>query len=288
MIPKPLREFFPVLDDSGVSSDSPTVDSHLQLLMYVGPEFVSQAVVRYQFQTWGGTRSAESRLTDNLGPLRNQASVDDFFILQRSLDDPRAFRAILLKKEFPEYKYLRKSIGKKRWGTLLAEAPLTSSSFREALSEIVAPIQSLEPFKVEPPKYVVSRGKRLARSTAFREVLLQQYLKKCAVSSIGLFSPQGSYEIQCAHVIPLERGGPDEPRNGLPLTSTLHWAFDRGLFGISEQRKVIVPEHVLDLDGNAWLTDFQGNEIPSAKDSGYSVADEALEWHRKNILQTAC
>ena len=90
-----------------------------------------------------------------------------------------------------------------------------------------------------PPRVHTSRA-AIARDAAFRAVLLIQYERRCAVSRIAL-TTRSVAETQAAHIIPLGRGGPDEPRNGFTLTSTLHWAFDRGLFGIDENRRVIIP-----------------------------------------------
>ena len=76
VIPKDLRKFFPGL--VGITSAVvPTLDKRITAQLFVGTKYLAQVNTRYQFQTWGGERSPESRLTDNLSPLRNLASADD-------------------------------------------------------------------------------------------------------------------------------------------------------------------------------------------------------------------
>ena len=70
VIPKPLRQFFPELNPAVTSRTMPTVDNRILAELWIGTKHVSTVDSRYQFQTWGGTRTPESRLTDNLGPLR--------------------------------------------------------------------------------------------------------------------------------------------------------------------------------------------------------------------------
>ncbi len=83
VVPKPLRRYFPALDEGRTSPDAPTVDRPLVVELFDGGSFLGQRPTRYQFQTWTGTRK-ESRITANLGPLRNLAHGGDLLILQRS------------------------------------------------------------------------------------------------------------------------------------------------------------------------------------------------------------
>ena len=91
-IPKELRRYFPVLNAGITSAQSPTVDRSLMLELFDAGVFLGNCVSRYQFQTWGGTRPPESRITGNLGPLRNLAHRGDLLFVQRSRDRIDAFR----------------------------------------------------------------------------------------------------------------------------------------------------------------------------------------------------
>ena len=90
-------------------------------------------------------------------------------------------------------------------------------------------------------------------------------------------------EAQAAHVIPLGRGGADEPRNGFTLTGTLHWAFDRGLFGVGDNRRVVVPAAVRAMQANAWLAQFHDKRVEEPQSAALRTAVEAFAWHRTNL-----
>jgi putative restriction endonuclease len=46
--------------------------------------------------------------------------------------------------------------------------------------------------------------------------------------------------VQAAHIRPVARQGPDSIRNGLALSGTIHWMFDRGLVSIDENYSILV------------------------------------------------
>jgi putative restriction endonuclease len=82
VVPMELRPYFPELDQGRTSPATPTVDRRLVVELFDGGSFLGQCATRYQFQTWGGDRSPESRITENLGPLRNRAHGGDLLIMQ--------------------------------------------------------------------------------------------------------------------------------------------------------------------------------------------------------------
>jgi hypothetical protein len=53
--------------------------------------------------------------------------------------------------------------------------------------------------------------------------------------------PHGmTIEAKAAHIIGKDVLGTDDPRNGLALSHTAHWAFERGLFTVSNQYELII------------------------------------------------
>ncbi|MFZ4682811.1 MAG: restriction endonuclease, partial [Terrimicrobiaceae bacterium] len=56
VVPKDLRVYFPALDEGQASAIAPTVDRYLIAEMFIPGQMVGSDIVRYQFQTWGGTR----------------------------------------------------------------------------------------------------------------------------------------------------------------------------------------------------------------------------------------
>lgn len=284
VVPKDLRPYFPSLDEGAASSVSPTVERFFNVEMFIPGRQVGSALVRYQLQTWGGTRSAESRLTDNLGAIRNLARADDLFIMQRSRDRLESFRILLVRHSDPAFQQFDLLAAGRRWGSLnLARSPITQTELTAArlamLNDSAVPFT---PLRSDIPRVATSRS-AIARDTAFREVLLGQYRRRCSVSGIAL-ATRSLTEVEAAHVIPISVGGADEPRNGLTLTGTLHWAFDKGLFGVGVNRRVIVPRSVQAMTENSWLNQFHGREIVEAFSTDLRTADEAFAWHRDHLL----
>lgn len=284
VVPKCLRIYFPELDEGLASAKAPTVDRYLIVEMFLPGQQVGSDIVRYQFQTWGGTRSPESRLTDNLGPIRNKASEGDLFIMQRSRDRLDSYRILLVRKTDVAFARFDALVKGMKWGVLFAAHPPISQAelLAARTAMLVDTAQPFVPIREDVPRIATSR-QAIARDTAFRETLLAQYRRRCAVSGIAL-TTHSLVEAEAAHVIPIGRGGPDEPRNGITLTGTLHWAFDRGLFGIGDNRRVVVPGRVRRMQENSWLVQFHDKPIAEADRSALRTANEAFAWHRANLL----
>ena len=101
-------------------------ERYLQAEMFIGTIHLVDGIVRYQLQTWGGTRSAESRITDGLAPIRGRTAENDLLLFQRRADALDRFRLILLKRGTPEFAEADGWAGTRRWGTLLpADLPVT-------------------------------------------------------------------------------------------------------------------------------------------------------------------
>jgi putative restriction endonuclease len=286
VFPKELRQYLPLLDETGISTESPTVDRKIRAEMFVGSMHLTDGIIRYQIQTWGGTRSAESRLTDGLRPLRDRAIAGDIMLFQRRVDALDHFRLVLVKQGSPEFIELAQWINGRHWGPLFSEnKPVTQSLLLNAQHEIVE-LESL-PFNILRPDItrIESRQIRIARNSVFRERVSQEYEKKCAVSGILIATPTMMYEVESAHVVPVSKGGTDDIRNGLALTQTLHWAFDHGLFGISSDRRVIIPHKVKQMSENDFLRQYENKPIKEARTEHLRVHREAFKWHFDNLVR---
>jgi putative restriction endonuclease len=280
VIPKPLRQFFPELNPSDTGPKDPTVDNRILAELWVGEKHIATVDTRYQFQTWGGTRKPESRLTDNLGQLRNVAKGSDLLILQRHAIDLGRYRLMLVKKDNAQDFLKGRS---SRWGTL-EELPVTDQALSDATKELAA--YEASPFAIFDTNAasVEIRSKRLARTIVFRKQLVQLYDNKCAVCRSALMTPSGRSELEGAHIVPRNLGGTNDARNGLGLCRQHHWAFDRGLFGIDEGRKILVPDCVGNLPANKSLKNFNGAPLLEATDRLLRAHEDALSWHRENTL----
>lgn len=286
VIPTAIAQFFPPLP-AVRATDGPTVDSRLTADLFVDGRRVDTVQTRYQHQTWGGMRSPERRLTDNLGALRNEAAEDDILLFTKDLDDDGYVQLHLIRQGTAEYRTLIARIGETRWGPLDPENPPVS------VEQIVEAEEYLDEEAAEPPNaFDEERGTtetitvRKARDRAFRSKVLAQYDHRCAFTGRKFMSPIGHMilGLDAAHVIPVSENGSDHPANGFPLTKDLHWAFDRGLIGVSADRTILVPAPVSAIAGNEFLRDLHGHPIREAREASFQVMDEALDWHRRNRL----
>lgn len=280
VLPKDLRHFLPILDEGATSHLVPTTDRFLRAEMFVGAVHLTESVVRYQFQTWGGTRSAESRLTDGLRPVRDRAREGDIILFQRQADALDRFRLMLVTRGTPEFIEISNWANGRRWGPLyLTDAPVTQRQLTQARTEVVA--LTLHPFEIQRTQVprVETRQNRIARSSVFAEEVRQEYGRKCAVSGIIIATPTMLHEVESAHVVPVSERGSDDVRNGFTLMQTLHWAFDRGLFGVLPNRTIYIPRQVKRMTENGFLKQFESKPITEAKTKTFRVHADAFRWH---------
>ncbi len=286
VFPKNLRKFLPDLNEAATSPSAPTTDRYLHAEMHVGEIHISSHAVRYQLQTWGGTRSGESRITDGFQPLRDDAHEGDLIIFQRRADTLNRFRLLLIKKNTDEFNEIKAAVGSRRWGALYAERPpTTQDELIQAGTEITLLAQ--QAFNLIKPSIsrIETRQMKIARSTIFRQRVRCEYNKKCSVSGVALSTPTLLPEVESAHVVALSAGGTDDIRNGFTLTHTLHWAFDKGLFGILPDRKVYIPKKVKLMPGNKFLLQFEKQTIAEARTPNLCVHPSAFRWHLENLVK---
>jgi putative restriction endonuclease len=280
VLPKELRQFLPSLDEAATSHLEPTIDRYLRAEMFLGISHLTEAVVRYQFQTWGGTRSPESRITDGFRPLRDLAAEGDLLLFQRRADALDRFRLILIKQGTPEFDEVSPWVSGRKWGPLfVGDAPVNQRQLSKARAQIAD--LSHQPFEVIRSHVlrVETRQSRIARSSIFRELVRREYDRQCAISGILVVTPNMLHEVESAHVVPAHEGGSDDIRNGFTLTQTLHWAFDHGLIGILPNRTVYIPPRVKRMTENAFLRHFENKRITEAKTESLRVHADAFRWH---------
>lgn len=285
VVTKDLRQFFPALDERKTSARHPTIDRTIRAQMFSGVKQIAEGLVRYQFQTWGGTRSPESRITDGFAPLHRRARGGDILLFQRNADALDRFRLILIRRGTAAFNEIRNLVGERPRGPLFTDnQPVTQTELEkaaDALEELAD-----EPFSMTKPiTRVESRQFRVARSSVFPLLVRQQYGWQCCISDIQIETPTRIHEVEAAHVVPVTEGGSDDIRNGLCLSRTLHWAFDRGLFGVRSDRTIYIPRGVIKMTGNEFLKQFQGKTIAEAKNTKLRVHEDALHWHRKNCVK---
>lgn len=81
---------------------------------------------------------------------------------------------------------------------------------------------------------------RKVRDANFRRQVCEAYDDRCAVTRLRIINGGGRSEVQAAHIWGVGEGGPDVVQNGLALSSTVHWLFDRHLISLTDDYKLLV------------------------------------------------
>lgn len=153
------------------------------------------------------------------------------------------------------------------------------------LIETALRLESLEqwaPFVAEDREvYRVSRQKR---DTAFRAIVLANYGHTCAATGQRFHSPH-HLEADGAHIIGKEVLGTDDPRNGIALSKSAHWAFDRGIFTISDQYEIVVNPRISAASvANFRVIELDRRKILLPQDEYYRPHPDALAWHKREVF----
>ena len=284
VIPKDLDRYFPDLR-SKIGETGATADENIRAALFVGKKLPEVVSTRYQYQTWGGTRSPERRITGNLSAFRSEASAGDFVLIERSLSDPNFFRMRLIRSSDPEFAHVNASANGRKCGPSIAdEKPMPERTVQDALDAQAA--HEAKPLAIfdNDALLVESRAVRMARSQAFQRSVTKLYSFRCAVCGNGLASPTGLCEIEAAHIVPRSLKGADDARNGLALCRSHHWAFDRGLFGVTAGNQIMIPAKVMALPQNSHLLPFDSRALSQPTVQRLAPSPVALEWHLKNIV----
>ena len=78
------------------------------------------------------------------------------------------------------------------------------------------------------------------RDAAFRTSVVSAYRETCAVTGLRIENGGGRVEVQAAHIWAVKDGGPDIVQNGLALSATCHWLFDRHLISLTDDYGLLV------------------------------------------------
>ena len=81
---------------------------------------------------------------------------------------------------------------------------------------------------------------RKIRDASFRRQVVDAYDNRCAVTGLRIVNGGGKSEAQAAHIWSVSGGGPDVVRNGIALSATVHWLFDRHLISLTNDYGLLV------------------------------------------------
>lgn len=114
--------------------------------------------------------------------------------------------------------------------------------------------------------------------TSFRDFVMTGYHNKCAIT--GNVIRYGSFmNLEAAHIWPRSHQGLYLPSNGIALCRDMHWAFDKGMFTIDDNLKVIVHP---DVDSD-YLKKYDRKSLFVPENSFFRPDINNLHYHQNNI-----
>ena len=60
------------------------------------------------------------------------------------------------------------------------------------------------------------------------------------MTGLKIINGGGRPEVQAGHIKPVADSGPDSVSNGLALSGTIHWMFDRGLLSLDDDLTILM------------------------------------------------
>lgn len=133
----------------------------------------------------------------------------------------------------------------------------------------------------ERSNYLTSR---IVRDRLFRRLVLKAYGERCAITGLKLINGGGRAEVDAAHIRPVEANGPDILTNGIALSGTAHWMFDRGLISLSDDLEVLISRQANDPDAVRAFVNSTGRAIVP-NNLQERPHPRFLSWHREHCFK---
>jgi len=125
---------------------------------------------------------------------------------------------------------------------------------------------------------------RVIRDRNFRKSVVTAYGERCAITGLRLINSRGRAEVEAAHIRPVEHNGPDIVSNGIALSGTTHWMFDRGLVGVADDLTVLMSRQANDPDAVSAMINPTGKLI-APKRVAHRPRLEFVAWHREHCFK---
>ncbi len=125
---------------------------------------------------------------------------------------------------------------------------------------------------------------RTVRDRIFRSKVLKAYDSQCALTGFKFINGGGRAEVEAAHIKSVGAKGPDIVQNGLALSGTIHWMFDRGLLSLADDRRILLSNHINDVDGVRKILNPSGRAWAPER-AADRPDPRLLAWHREHCFK---
>jgi len=140
------------------------------------------------------------------------------------------------------------------------------------------------PFELESPSQIKdsTNAQQRYRAASFRHDVLKAYDYRCAVSGFQITLGGVAIGCEAAHIQAHAFDGPDTVDNGLALEPTLHTLFDRGIWSLSDDRRILVSQEFSGSDiGLERIRSLSGQPIREPLPGQPTLNVEYIRWHRE-------
>lgn len=138
-------------------------------------------------------------------------------------------------------------------------------------------------FEPAPRERALLLTNRKVRDRVFRKRVLDAYDCRCALTGMKLINGGGRAEAEAAHIMPVEADGPDIVNNGLALSGTVHWMFDRGLVSLGDAGEILLSSKINDIEGVTKLI-YSDRRARFPAVAAQRPFPRFLGWHRENCF----
>ena len=167
---------------------------------------------------------------------------------------------------------------------------ILQAGFTKTLGELSRQVQTdgqPSEFAEEPALFhrpvVEQIVRRPFREAAFATRVKEAYENTCAMTGLRIINGGGRAEVQAAHIRPVARDGPDSIRNGLALSGTVHWMFDRGLISVDDDWSILVAKDRLPDTVTRLLR--EDRQLLPPRSSSLKPHVQFLRYHRERIFK---
>lgn len=144
-----------------------------------------------------------------------------------------------------------------------------TAEFQKELSVLKEPVA----------EYAIQQG----RSARFSVQVVCGYHHTCAFTGYRIITDLCESVVEAAHIEPFAKTRNNDIHNGLALSRNAHWAFDRGLWSVDDQFRILVnPDRFQEWGPDELgLIHYRGHMLQFAPQSTLRPHPEYLRGHRK-------
>lgn len=131
----------------------------------------------------------------------------------------------------------------------------------------------------------IEQDKGKGRSARFRLQVVSAYQYTCALTGHRLMTIDAASLVEAAHIHRFSDSSNNDSRNGLALTRNAHWAFDEGLWTLSDDYHVLVAANHFDEDDprGSGLRHYHGQPIRLPSKRELWPDPDSIQWHRSHV-----